>query len=279
MPLLTTNATSAWLPEHVDRLVVQPALDQSIAAQVATVVRTGERNNAFYVPIVTADPVAEWTAEGAPITPSAPTVDQTGGVYKKLAALTKASNEVVGDADPAVLGITGAGMARDIARQLDAAFFGDEGDAVTPDGIATTAAQPVDADGYTNLDPFAEAISLAEGVGATITAWVAAPTTALALAQLKDADASNRPLLGADPTMPGRRQIFGIGVYVSPAVAEGECWGIPRDRVFVALRKDAEVTVDRSRYFDDDSTAIRAITRTAFAFAHEAAVIRITEGS
>lgn len=68
----------------------------------------------------------------------------------------------------------------------------------------------------------AEAQSLAETVGANISAFVARPTDALALAQVQAAPL-NSPLLGQDPTQPTRRQIFGVPLHVSSSVTAGTC--------------------------------------------------------
>ena len=62
--------------------------------------------------------------------------------------------------------MVGIGLARDIARKVGAGAFAD-------------------------LDAFAEAISLAETVGATVTSFVTSPATALALAKVKTGTGSN----------------------------------------------------------------------------------------
>ena len=49
------------------------------------------------VPRVTADPQAAWTAEGAEIAVSDPTVDEVDIVAKKLAGLTIITNELAAD--------------------------------------------------------------------------------------------------------------------------------------------------------------------------------------
>ena len=72
MTLLTTTSTvNALLPDQSGALVVQPALDVSVFAKVATTVVT--KATEYRIPIVAADPIAAWVAEGAEITPSDPT--------------------------------------------------------------------------------------------------------------------------------------------------------------------------------------------------------------
>lgn len=276
----TTSANQTFLPSYIGPLVITPALARSVAAQVSTVVQTGGQVNEFRVPIVSGDPTADWIDENEEITPSDATFDETDSKYRKLAALTRISNELAEDTDPAAQGLIGAGLARDLARKVDNAFFGDPEDTVNtkaPDGLETITSTAIDADGYANLDPFEEALAEADDLGVTLTSWVTDPTTARVLRKLKESDTSNRDLLGSDPTLPTRRQIKGLPLFVSPYVVQGVTWGIPRDVSMVAMRKSGELVVDRSRYLEFDQTAIRAITRCTFAFPHEAALMRIAD--
>lgn len=62
----------------------------------------------------------------------------------------------------------------------------------------------------------------------------------------------------------------------SPAVTPGTIWGVPRDRVYVAMNDTPTIEGDGSVYFTSDRTAVRAKVRAGFAFAHAAAVVKIT---
>lgn len=278
MTMLQTNANEAYLAAHVDELIIQPVMEASIAMQVATVVQVSEAADRFSVPIVTDDPTAAWTAEGDPIDPSDATLDQTGDYFHALKGLTKMSNELVDDADPAVLQIVGDGLSRDVARKIDQSFFG-AGGGLAPTGLeAVTNVTNVADGGYVDLDPFAEAISEAENLGTIINSWVTDPATALALAQLKDQSDSLRPLLGTDPNQPGRRTPLGIPLFVSPYVTPGVVWGIPKPRVLIGLRKGTDIQISTEAYFGNDMTAIRVVSRVTFVYPHEAAIIRIGAG-
>lgn len=149
-----------------------------------------------------------------------------------------------------------------------------------PSGLESVDYTLVDAGStFDDLDPFAEAVSKAEVVGAQITAWVTHPTTLLALAQLKKlTTGSNEPLLQPDPTMPTRRQILGVPLYWSPYVDQGAVWGVPGARTFVVLRSDAELVVDPSAYFSKDSLGIRSTMRVGFGFPHPEAIVRVGAG-
>ena len=77
MSLTTTGGASILTPEEVGTLVIRPLMEQSIAAQVSTVIPTTSHD--FRVPIVSADPTAAWTAEGAEISVSDPTITELCG--------------------------------------------------------------------------------------------------------------------------------------------------------------------------------------------------------
>ncbi|WP_083666007.1 phage major capsid protein [Saccharomonospora sp. CUA-673] len=273
--MFRSDANPAFLPEEIGNLVVQPVERESVAAQAGTVVPTA--SSTFRVPVVAADPTASWTAEGAEIDVSSATLDEVVVTPPKVAGLTIISAELADDSDPAASQIVGDGLARDIARQVDAAFFGSSDDDEQPSGLEDLAGvNTVDAGGeWANIDPFTLAIFSAENVGATLTSWVASPDDAVQLAQLKEEEGSNKPLLQPDPTMPTRRMIGGVPMLVSPAVTPGVVWGIPADRALVVRRTDTTLDVDRSAYFSSHRVGIRATMRVGFAFPHPAAIQRV----
>lgn len=276
----TTDDVKGISPDAISALITLPVEQASIAAQVATVVPTTATRT--HIPLVTADPSASWVAEGAEIGASDPTIDDVVVEPAKIAGLTVITNELAADTSPAAASIVGSGLSRDIARKIDVAFFGTNGaSAVQPDGLEDLAGvTDVDAGAaWANLDPFAEAIANGEGLGAPITAFVANPADALILATLKEASTSNRPLLSPDPTQPSKRLLQGVALFVSPGVTAGTIWGIPKDRTFLVRRSDVDLQIDRSAYFTSDRTAIRATMRVAFAFAHAAAIQKITLGA
>ncbi|MEU1956141.1 phage major capsid protein [Nocardia rhamnosiphila] len=278
MPIYTSaEGIGGLLPEQIYSLIVQPVQRDSVAFQTTTLLTTD--TNSSKIPIVTADPSAAWTPEGAEITPDDQDFDELEVIPKKVAGLTIVSNELAADSNPAALGIVGAGLVRSIVAKVDAAFF-----AVTtpngPHGIGGTLHQTVDiGPGITNTDPFAEALAKAENVGAQLTSFVAHPDTVLALATLKEETGSNKPLLGPDPTRPGSRSVLGVPLLVSPYVTDGDIWGIPRDFAFTVLRNNTQLAISDDAYFSSDRVGVRATMRVAFAFPHDLAVIRIGEPS
>jgi HK97 family phage major capsid protein len=285
MPLYTTTGAGILAPEEISDLIVRPVAQASVAYQVSTPVII--EGHSYRIPIVAADPSAGWTPEGSEINVTDPTITELEIVPPKVAGLTVISRELALDTSPAATEVVGQGLARDIAKRVEQAFFKTAPGTTTngPNGLGslTGVQEVIVGDMPTDLDPFAEAISKAENEGAALTAFCMHPDTALALAQLKQDATSNMPLLqpAPDPTAPTSRQVLGVPVYVSPVVDETEIWGIPQQFSFVVQNKEATLDVDSSAYFSSDRIGIRATLRVAFGWPHEASIVRIdvSEGS
>ncbi|OBJ74689.1 hypothetical protein A5656_15660 [Mycobacterium gordonae] len=191
--------------------------------------------------------------------------------------MTVVSRELASDSNPEATDVVGDGLARDIARKIDAAAFGAH-TSNGPDGLkALAGVTEIDATGsLDNLDAFAEAISEAENVGAQLTSFVASPAVALALAQLKTGSQLNTPLLGSDPTNPTQRLALGVPLVVCPAMDNATIWGIPKDFSYVVLRDDTvQLDVDASPFFTSDRIAVRATMRVSWGWPHPAAIQKI----
>jgi HK97 family phage major capsid protein len=275
MLLTSTPGASGVLPPDFGALVVQPTLAASIFAQVATLAMTAGRD--YRIPLVTADPTARWVAEGDEIAPSDPTLDELLVTPRKVAGLTIISRELADDSTPEAAQVVGDGLARDIARRLDQAAFAGL-PAPAPAGLATLSGVQtyVNAGAFGNLDFAAQAISKAETVGATVTAFVTSPATALALATVKQAAGSNAPLLGTDATSATSRQILGVPLYVSQFVPPDTLYALDASRVWLVVRDDTTVEADRSVFFTSDRVAVKATMRAAFGFVHPQSVVRVT---
>ena len=271
----TTTNVNALLPDEYGPLVVQPALAQSVFAMAATTVTTSATE--YRIPIVSADPTASWVAEGAEITPSDPTLQELTVTPPKIAGLTIISRELADDSNPAAAQVVGDGLARDIARRIDQAVFAGLA-SPAPAGLSTLSGVQtyVNAGAFGNLDFAAEAISKAETVGATVTAFVTSPATALALAKIKQSTGSNQPVLGMDATAATSRQILGVPVYVSQYVAANTLWALDSSRVWLVVRDDATVEADRSVFFTSDRVAVKATMRAGFGFVHPQSVVKVT---
>jgi len=271
----TTSNVNALLPDDYGPLVVQPALAASVFAQIATIARTGATE--YRVPIVAADATAAWVAEGAEIVPSDPTLQELVVTPKKIAGLTVISRELADDSDPRAATVVGDSLARDIARRIDQAVFAGLA-APAPAGLTTLSGVQtyVAAGAFGDLDFAAEAIAKAETVGANITAFVAGPAVALALAKIRTASGSNEPVLGKDATSATGRMILGVPLFVSEFVAANTLWAVDASRVWLVVRDDASIEADRSVFFTSDRVAVKATMRAAFGFVHPQSVVKVT---
>lgn len=281
MTMTTASGNRAFLPAEAHTLIVQPVAKASIALQVAHVVNTPTGVNEYRVPIVTNDPTVAWVAEGAEIAPTDATLAEVSSKFHKLAGLTVITRELANDSSPQAAALVGEALARDLARKLDEGYFGSgDGTGNPPLGInGMGGPTAVVTAGWTNTDPFVEAIYNAEALGATLCAFVASPADAQTMAKVKKAAGSNEPLLGNDPTQPTRRLVAGVPLLVSPAVPKGVVWGIPTGRTIAVMHEDVSLEFDRSVYFTSDRVAIKATLRCAFLFPHPAAVQKIADST
>lgn len=279
--MASTTSTFAPIltPAQVGDLVIQPLIQQSVAGQVLTTIPIS--THSYRVPIVSQDVSAGWVAEGAEISASDATLDELEITPSKLAALSVISSELANDSTPPAAQAVGDSITRDLSRKVDQALFTastTNGPGGLP-GLSGVTSVSGPATAYSSVDPFSDAIYTSAQHNGEITAWVANPATAQALAKIKQytSGSSNMPLLGADPTMPGQRQILGIPLLTSPYVTttNNVVWGIPKRFGYFVLRQDATVESDRSVYFTSDRVALRAILRAGFGFPNPAAVVKI----
>lgn len=270
----TTVDVSGITPDDYGPLIEQPVARLSVAYQVSSVVETGRTNMNF--PIVTDDPAAGWVAEGAEIPVDDAVLDELTVTPSAVAGLTAVSDELASDSSPAAAQIVGDGIARDIARTVDSAYFGNTATNGPSGLLSLTGVQSVDSGGaITTFDPFAEAISKAEEVGAIVGHFVTDPATALTIAKLKQATGSNMPMIGTAATDALDRRLLGVPLLVSPAVAAGDVWAIPQAASYVVQRQGTTLETDRSVYFTSRRLAVRGVMRVGFGFVHEAAIVRI----
>lgn len=290
--MTTTGQPRAIIDSAVGNLIIRPLQAKSVALRAATRVNVDESAGAFRIPVVTEDPAVAWVAEGQEIPDSGAALTEDADVWHKLAGLTKVSSELVTDSSPGVADIVTGGLARSLAQKLDAAFFGKRGtDTNAPRGLGDITGVNTIAAGtkLTSLDPFVDAVYAASKAGgAVLGALVGHPDEGLVLAKLKEKADSQRALLQPDPTkgdgvteagtVTPAATIAGVPFYTTPACPKGTIWGIPKDSVVVAVRKDITLVRDESAFFTSDVTALRALARVTTVFGHPAAIQKITIG-
>lgn len=270
--------------------------DRLAAASVAF--RAGFRvietdSDTLLIPRLTADVTANWTAEGATITASDPTIDELTAAPKKLAAITEVTNELIEDSNPDVLDLLMTNHLRSIALKFDLGVF--EGSGTPPEirglknvsGISEVS-MGTNGAALANLDPFADAIGLLAAENAVATAIIMAPRTWTALSKLKEAPSgNNKPLLVGEEVVDGipRLSLYGVPVHLSSQLSVAEAQGtannassayvVQADQVVIVRRREAHVEVDRSRLFHQDKAEVRTRARLDLVVPNPKAVVRV----
>lgn len=278
MAMSKPETPSAFLPNGFGQLLIATALPMSVAMSSTNVVRTN--NSTFHIPVITEDVNASWVAELAEIAESDATLDEAIAKPRKIAALTKLSNELVNDSSPAASQVVGESIARDLARKIDETFLStNDGLGVPPKGLGafkdTEITTITAGTKWENADPFTNAMFAAETIGATLNTFIANPADALTLPTLERETGSNEPLLAVDATEGATRRISGVALKTSPFVPAGTIYGLDSTRVFTVVREDVTVRADESVFFTSDATALRGIARVDFAYPHAKSIVRI----
>jgi HK97 family phage major capsid protein len=125
MTLTTGTAGPLLTPEQVESLLIKPVLAASVALNPLCSRVLRPTAPSVRLPAVTADPTAAWDAEGAEIPISDLTTADVDVVMRKVAGLPLSPPSWPGDSSPEATAEVGRGLARDIARKIDAALFGD----------------------------------------------------------------------------------------------------------------------------------------------------------
>lgn len=278
MAVLNSGLQTGWTPEDYGKLVDLVIAEKSVAFRAGTVIATQSETIRF--PMLTADPAVGWYAENTQISLTDPTTDELVVTPKAVKGLTQISSEAAADSNPAVADQVGRGLARNIAKQIDAAFFGNT---VTngPSGLLSLAGvNVVDTGTVTldSLDPFHEAKAAALANGAELSVFVLAPDVALTLSKAKTATGANTGLLDVNGVGDGVT-LAGVPALVSTDVAAGNAWGLDGSQVMVVQRTGTKVVRSIDAAFDYDAVQVRATARVGFGFANSAGIVRLYDAA
>lgn len=286
--LETLALQSTFLRSGVNQIVLPDGLGQSLT-----------------IPTITADSTTYNLGAGSAITASDPTIATTVATPQKFAALTNIANEVVFDANPAVLQSVSTSLVKSIATAFDLAAFTGTGTAPAITGLANvsgigTVSMGTNGAALSSLDPFAEALGAVVAAGGDVSkcAIVVGARTYLALLKLKTlTSTSNMPLLlgggnqdGAAGAIPGG--IFGVPVFVSGVLPTNETQGsssvaqsayvYDASQIHAIFRRTRGNTTslvslerDSSALFGSDITQVRGILRATIAAPYGGAICRI----
>lgn len=282
MAVLNSGLQTGWTPpEDYGKLVDLVIAEKSVAFQAGTVIAT--QNETIRFPMLKADPAVGWYAENTQISLTDPTTDELVVTPKAVKGLTQISTEAAEDSNPpAVADQVGRGLARNIAKKIDAAFFGNTVTNGPPSGLLSLAGVNVVDTGtvtLTSLDPFHEAKAAALADGAELSVFILAPPdVALTLSKAKTATGANTGLLDVNGVGDGVT-LAGVPVLVSTDVAAGNAWGLDGSQVMVVQRTGTKVIRSIDAAFDYDAVQVRATARVGFGFANPAGVVRLYDAA
>ena len=263
MALYSTGGASILSAEQVAALVVQPLLDQSVAAQISTVVSTSSHN--LRIPVVATDPAAAWTAESLEIAVSDPVLTEVNVALEAGRFGRGQQPELAADSSPAALQV-GDGLVRDLRAQdgrrlfrrgraerasgdrLTGGQYGQRGRCVDQPGLGGSR----DRSGreFTYRD---HRVRHQPGDGVELEHVEGPPQPRISrCCKLIRRSRCRAPSAACRCT-------------VSPSVGADLVWAVPAAHSIFVIRQDASVVSDTSAMFTSDRTAIRATLRIGLA--------------
>jgi HK97 family phage major capsid protein/HK97 family phage prohead protease len=272
---LTHATTDAVQPDDQGQFLIDLLREPTVLIRSGvTVIPTARRK--VVLPVLTADTTADFFNELEEITPSDPTLAEFEVEPKAIKALVRGSTEAFEDSQPDLLGIVNANLAQVLAAKLDRE--GLVGNAAKGflglTNIAGTQTLSV-AGALTSYDPILKAVGmLAEAQVPGPYAVLAHPRVVTSLGLLKTATDSNESL----PAPAGAPPIFStgrMGVTTGTTPTTTVVVFAPR-QVYLAMRRDATIEVDRSQEFSADTILVRGTMRAAVGIPHPEAVVKLT---
>lgn len=260
---MPTTTADVWSAEVVRNLVTEPLFARSVVLD-SGLTRISTEATKVYVPAVHGG-TAAWHTELEELTDSAVDANEVEVTPKKVGCLQLVSNEASSDAQAGE--IIGRALVAALADRVDHAFF--VGDAPKgPSGLAGAGAAitAVNADPASGVDPYVDAVSEVESVGAQASVIFMNPSTWGALSKVKTATGETRPLLNPQPSGAAERSLLGLPVRVSKHCPTTSAYVADAARLVVVDRQPGSVEADRSAAFTKDGLYVRALQRIEFAF-------------
>lgn len=192
----------------------------------------------------------------------------------KLAVLARVSNEQLKQGSTS--NVLTNSVSRSLTRGADELLLqGNTGASVT--GLLD--ASGVEDGGVlgSDLDTLADALATIEANGGTAAAIVTHPLDYATLRKLKTGEGSHASLLGAaaDDIQP---RVLGVPVYRSAAARQGTLLVVDPTAVASAI-SNATISVDTSRYFEYDASAVRGTIRLGASLVREGRAVTLTLGA
>jgi HK97 family phage major capsid protein len=277
----TPAAGGFLVPTEQSNKIMQLVKEKSIIRGLATVWPMNSRQ--LTVPKVSNGATAYWIDEAALKTDSTPTFAQMVLTAYKLCCISVVSDELLADANPAVDSILYELFALAIVRGEETAFLqgaAGVGDPIT--GIYNTAGITTLAASGNLLDDMADLIGAVEENEGENVAILHALREKRQLRKLKDDDGQYIYQMPANPSTPAT--IWDARAYGNKYIPKtlgataDESYAIAGDFAYAAIgdRSGIVIDADKSRYFEYDQTAFRAVKRVGFGIGDATKFARVT---
>lgn len=246
----------AFTPEDYAQFVLDHLAAQSVVlASGATRIVTAMR--VVHVPRITSEGTADWYSELEEITAGDPQGDELQLQPRKVAAITKLSDESVTDSSPDVLDAVGTAMTRAVALKADSAILTGAG-GKAPLGVYGQAGGHVISAAVT-IDSLIDAAGEVAAVGGAARCAYVKPVDHTAM--MKEKDGNQRPLLTPDYSAGPSSTVYGLVVWSTPAIAAGTALVADPTQIVCAIRSDPTVAVSTDAAFTEDGSVARVIAR------------------
>lgn len=259
-PITTTDTAKAWSPD-ITAFAAQDIIPEALVLTTSTVAGSIEGDEPAVRVAYVDDADAQFTAEGADIPEAEPTLSEVLVHTGKVTLLVRVSREQWQQNGTA--NVLSDSARRAVLKKANEAYLAQvlpTAPAVTPPGGILN--HPGIQNGgtiATNLDALADAFTLVELEGGSVTNILAAPDSWGALRKLKKGTASNESLLGAG-TEDADKRILNTLVQTSNAVPSGTIALLDRSAI-VSAAGQVQVATSEHAYFGSDSIALRVTFR------------------
>jgi len=258
--ITTDTSAKAWSPD-VQAFAAADVIPEALILQTSTVAGSIEGDEPAVRVAYVDDADAQFTSEGADIPEAEPTLSEVLVHTGKVTLLVRVSREQWQQNGTAT--VLSDSARRAVLKKANEAYLSQvlpTAPKVTPPGGILNI--PGIQDGgeiATNLDALADAFTLVETAGGTVTHILAAPNSWGALRKLKKGTSSNESLLGAG-TEDADKRILNTPVLTSNAVPSGKLALIDSSAI-VSAAGEVQVATSEHAYFGSDSIALRVTFR------------------
>ena len=258
--ITTDTSAKAWSPD-VQAFAAADVIPEALILQTSTVAGSIEGDEPAVRVAYVDDADAQFTSEGADIPEAEPTLSEVLVHTGKVTLLVRVSREQWQQNGTA--NVLSDSARRAVLKKANEAYLSQvlpTAPKVTPPGGILNI--PGIQDGgeiATNLDALADAFTLVETAGGTVTHILAAPNSWGALRKLKKGTSSNESLLGAG-TEDADKRILNTPVLTSNAVPSGKL-ALIDSAAIVSAAGEVQVATREHAYFGSDSIALRVTFR------------------